>query len=166
MPPRTDKCIADTLHKLPHSPVSFFPPTVLNSKIQGSKRLWVGEWHLGNTLAPAACLLSCLIHSLYHLIRRMRRCGGEALSPWDRKGGAVLHLLLPWPSSLLRLRAVCVANIAPGGCELPCEHTSSGDRQHTHSGTSEDSWMWRKKLGGNVKKAGFQWSYERFFWIV
>ncbi len=60
-------------------------------------------WHLGNTLASAACLLSCLIHSLYHLIRRMWRCGGEALSPWDRKGGAVLHLLLPWPHSPLRL---------------------------------------------------------------
>lgn len=80
-----------------------FSPTVLVHKILRSKRLWGVEWHLGNTLAPPACLLSCLIHSLYHLIRRMWRCGGEALSPWDRKGGAVLHLLLPWPSSPNRL---------------------------------------------------------------
>lgn len=93
---------------------AFSSYTVLNSKIQGSERLWGGEWHLGNTPAPAACLLSCLIHSLYHLIRRMWRCGGEALSPWDRKGGAVLHLLLPWPGSLLCLLAARVANIAPG----------------------------------------------------
>lgn len=93
---------------------AFSSYTVLNSKIQGSERLWGGEWHLGNTPAPAACLLSCLIHSLYHLIRRMWRCGGEALSPWDRKGGAVLHLLLPWPGSLFCLLAARVANIAPG----------------------------------------------------
>lgn len=107
-PPRTDKYVAGIVQELPHPPflpLSSAAKNKKNKKIQSSKRLRVGgEWHLGNTLASAACLLSCLIHSLYHLIRRMWRCGGKALSPWDRKGGVALHLLSSPGPALLAAR--------------------------------------------------------------
>lgn len=100
-----------------------------STKYQEAKRLRGVEKHRGNKLAPATCLLSCLIHLLYHLIIRMWRCGREALSSWDRKGGAILHLLLPWPSSTTCLLATRVANnIAQRGrIKLPYEHTSAAD---------------------------------------
>lgn len=81
MPPRADKYVADTLQKLPHAPASIFCYCSQAQKHGEAKCCGSREWLLGNTLASAACLLSCLIHSLYHLIRGMGRCAGEALSP-------------------------------------------------------------------------------------
>lgn len=42
----------------------------------------------------------------------MWRCRGESVSPRDEEGGANLHLLLPWPGSLLHTLAPCVDDTA------------------------------------------------------
>lgn len=143
---RTNKYVADTLQTLPHPHLSVFP------YCSQAKGLWdwgVVSWE--HTVLSSMSL-SCLIHSFYHLIRRMWRCGGEALSPWDRKGGATLRLFLPWPGGPLCMLAACMDNTAPGGvggasCRMSAlhrvTHSSNGLPWETHgcAGKWENCWQ-------------------------
>lgn len=61
---------------------------ILPSCFQNTAKQKVMGWGVAWREASAARLLSCSILSLYHLIRRMWRCGEESLSAWDGEGGA------------------------------------------------------------------------------
>lgn len=123
------KYVADSLQKLPHPPPASISSHcscvkehterqkvagsgVLGKRGRGWRGVGVAPWE--RTLASAACLLSCLIHSLYHLIRPMWRCGEEALLHWDRVGGATLHLLLPRRGNRLGWIATCMGKKCGG----------------------------------------------------
>lgn len=88
---------------------------ILPSCFQNTPEQKVMGWGAASREASAARLLSCSILSLYHLIRRMWRCGEESLSAWVWEGGATVQLSLPWPSSLLHMAAACVDDTALGG---------------------------------------------------
>lgn len=71
----------------------------------------------------------------------MWRCRGESVSPRDEEGGANLHLLLPWPGSLLHMLATCVDDTAWLGVRVLHQPTGStiwkvwrkwGQDTHTH----------------------------------
>lgn len=120
------------------------PFSVLNHNVPRSKMMQGGEWHLR---APAACLLSCLIHSLYHLIRRMWRCGGETLSPWDRK--AEPHSIFSSLGSALHSAqlASCMHGERcwrwRGGAS--CHMSTLHQVTHSTNGfSSGESWLWRE----------------------
>lgn len=117
------------------------PFSVLNHNVPRSKMMQGGECHLR---APAACLLSCLIHSLYHLIRRMWRCGGETLSPWDRE--AESHSIFSSLGSALHSAqlASCVRGKRCSGGGASCHmNTLHQVTSNTNGFSFGDSWLWK-----------------------
>lgn len=132
MPPRTDKYVADTSQKLPHPPVSPLSDCSRAQKYREAKGCGLGIGISGTHWPQQHVSFHA---SFIHFITSLDECEGVEEKPcYSETEKEEPHSIFSSPGPALPSACSLCAWITllqgVWGCELPYEHTTSGDTQH------------------------------------